>query len=70
MADTINTDKFSDVLRRKSIQLPERRVLIARIQGTEQAGDLKLVPAIGRNVLTEFGVTPAPETAEPASKHR
>jgi uncharacterized Fe-S cluster-containing radical SAM superfamily protein len=41
---TINTDKFSRVLRQKSIKLPERKLLISNFEGTGQAGDLSVPP--------------------------
>lgn len=45
-------------------ELPDGRKFVLTIFTRGQAGDLKLIPAIGRNVLTEFGVTPAPPAAQ------
>lgn len=44
MGGTIKTDKFSRVLRQKSIKLPERKLLISNFEGTSQAGDLTVPP--------------------------
>jgi uncharacterized Fe-S cluster-containing radical SAM superfamily protein len=44
MSDTIDTDKFSRVLRQKSIKVGEKRVLISNFLGTDQADDLKVPP--------------------------
>ena len=44
MAKAFNTDEFSDFLRRRSIDLERRKVLVARLQGSEQERDLT-VPA-------------------------
>ena len=47
----------------RPFELPDGRKFVLTIFTRGQAGDLKLVPAIGRNVLTELGVTPAPTAA-------
>ena len=44
MAKAINTDQFSAVLREKSIDLNNRRLLITRIRGSEQEADLTEPP--------------------------
>jgi uncharacterized Fe-S cluster-containing radical SAM superfamily protein len=44
MAEVIDTDKFSQVLRRKSINLSERKILVSNFIGTDQAQDLKVPP--------------------------
>ena len=44
MSDTIDTDKFSRVLRQKSIKVGERRLLVSNFLGSDQADDLKVPP--------------------------
>lgn len=44
MAETIDTDKFSAVMRQKSIDVSARRLLISRFLDSEQAKDLTVPP--------------------------
>jgi uncharacterized Fe-S cluster-containing radical SAM superfamily protein len=44
---TIDTDEFSATLRHRSIDLPNRRVLISRLSDSEQEGDLTVPPNCG-----------------------
>jgi hypothetical protein len=47
-------------------ELTDGRKFVLTIFTRGQAADLKLVPAIARNVLTELGITPAPPPPAPA----
>ena len=44
MSKTIDTDKFSSVLRQKSVDLSSHRLLVTRLAGSEQEGDLSAPP--------------------------
>jgi len=54
------------------IETQDGRKLVLTIFTRGDAADVKLIPGIARNVLTELGITPAPEpppTPAPASSH-
>jgi uncharacterized Fe-S cluster-containing radical SAM superfamily protein len=71
----IDTDRFSSTLRDRSVDLPNRRVLITNFRGTEQANDLTVPPNCGgfgrvRHFRRETspGWPPNPLPIDPASK--
>jgi hypothetical protein len=75
MAESIDTDKFSAMLRQKSIKLPEGRLLISNFLGTDQAEDLKVPPNCNgfgrvRHFTRDGGAdwVPNPLPIDPASR--
>lgn len=47
MANFIDTDNYSAILRDKCVNLAERRILVSRLAGSEQANDLTVPPNCG-----------------------
>lgn len=75
MGKIIDTDKFSSVLRQKSVDLSSHRLLITRLAGSEQEGDLSAPPncnGFGRirhfRRKTSDGWPPNPLPIDPACK--
>jgi uncharacterized Fe-S cluster-containing radical SAM superfamily protein len=73
---TIDTERASEVLRSAAIRVAERRILVARIAGSEQEADLSESPNClgygrvrhyGRPTSSEWPVNPLPIL--PAAKH-